>query len=166
MRARFSGKISLVREQLFPSCSKYTDLSSHQHCRRDVVSMPLRNGRDGWHWRADRGAERRKADRFAARLSRSRDFDATRISRCTRGRRREQRIGVETPCTVPALSLKTGSVSKRSSGGCTGETVSPRSERQCQSLSEVSPQVETRPGQSRASGKLASFRPRYHPTKT
>jgi len=31
MRARFSGKIGLVREQLFPisSCSKYTDLSSH-----------------------------------------------------------------------------------------------------------------------------------------
>ncbi len=26
--------------------------------------MPLRNGRDGWHWREDRGAERRKADRF------------------------------------------------------------------------------------------------------
>src|SRR6267378_143127 len=67
---------------------------------------------------------------------------------------------------VPKSFFKKESEPKQSSGGCTGETVTPQSAPQRQSSGEIFPRLEIHPGQGRASGRLVSFHPRRHPTKT
>src|SRR5258708_12688607 len=78
------------------------------------------------------------------------------------GKRGRLLVGV----VVPKSFFKKESEPKQSSGGCTGETVTPQSAPQRQSSCEVLPRLEIRLGQGRASGRLVSFHPKPPPPKT